>query len=605
MRAIVRGVFNLRRSLTGKFIFILSVVLLATFSVTALVTYRLHMEIAEAEITEQFAQRVEQVAARVDLRLQDVYRASDQIVLSDEVRRYFRNVNKGNVPDVAQQSELGRSLGQSMYTVPNLLAMYLFDLQGNYFMPNGSIMPYDFGAIALQQASELLEASDGELVWLRGATLGYKIHYSDREQGAVIVAARWMKDQNANRYGRLVLVMHENILANDLKKVIADNDGRVYLLDKRNNLLYTDEDKPDASTLSLLHSISSAGVRQVNHKPYLFAQAESGITRFKVISSVSMSEVRSKSKIIPQVTLFSALISVVIAGGLAVLATRRLLLPLRQLVRGMQRVQDGNLHARIRIRTNDELTFIGERFNSMLDHIDTLIRDGYEKQLREREAELTSLQAQLNPHFLYNTLDLFHSRMYMRGDRETAELVINLAEMLRYALESATTQTVLRDELAQIRNYLNLQKARSANDLDITIEARADVLDCPIVRLLLQPLVENVFFHAFRHQTGLKKLWISARRSESFLLIEIRDNGSGLPRELFRDAVSFRRSPELREGKQRERLGLRNVIRRIELMYGPPYRLEMDSEIGSGTVMRLFLPCDKQDNTSESEVHAG
>ncbi|MFD0713538.1 sensor histidine kinase [Paenibacillus sp. GCM10027626] len=594
MSSVIRQTFNLRHSLTGKFILILSIVLLATFSLTALITYQLHRDIAETEISEQFGQRVEQVAARIDLRLQDVYRVSDQIVLNSEVQRYFAKLNKGEVPGVGTQKDLSLVLNQLMYSVPNMLTMYLFDLGGGYFMPNGSSMPYEFGEKAREQATELLGASDGELVWLRAATLGYKINYFSREQGPVIVAARWMKDKNANKFGLLVLVMHESILANDLNNVISGNEGRVYLLDKRSSLLYTDENDPDKLEMPLLQSVAAPEIKQVNDTPYLFAQAATSLTGFKVISRVSMSTVRDKSKIIPQITLLSAFISVVIASALVALTTKRLLLPLRTLVRGMKRVEDGNLHARIEVRTKDELALIGQRFNSMLDHIDTLIKEGYEKQLREREAELTSLQAQLNPHFLYNTLDLLHSRMYMRDDRETAELVINLSELLRYALEPATTETVLRDELAQIGNYLSLQQARSADHLEIAVQADEGVLDCPIVRLLLQPLVENVFVHAFRDQAGLKRLLLAAYRSEDFLIIEIQDNGCGLPYERLRETTAGRQSLDQGKGRRRQSLGLRNVIRRIELMYGAPYRLEMESRPRAGTTMRLYLPYGKE-----------
>src|SRR5690606_22263823 len=106
------------------------------------------------------------------------------------------------------------------------------------------------------------------------------------------------------------------------------------------------------------------------------------------------------------------------------LASKRLLRPLKKLVQGMRKVRSGNLKTRIEVKTKDELSYIGESFNSMVENIDSLIKEVYLKQLREREAELTALQAQLNPHFLYNTLDMIHSRLYLQDDKVTAGLVV-------------------------------------------------------------------------------------------------------------------------------------------------------------------------------------
>ncbi|MBP1993954.1 cache domain-containing sensor histidine kinase [Paenibacillus eucommiae] len=594
MKQVFQRVFNVRLTLTGKIIGILSLVLLVTSSATALITYRLHTNIAEREISEQFSQRVEQVSARIDLRLQDVYRVADQIVFHNQVEHYLEQSNRDIPPDSGMRTELNATLNQFVFSVPNMIAMYLFDQKGGYFMPSNSSMNYEFGLNAYSQIEELLADSDGELVWLRGSTFGYKISYvNELTKNPVIVAARWLKGKDAQTNGVLVMVMNQSILANELNKVIRGNEGRVYLLDKQSNLLYTDENDPDKVSLPLLRSVStrSANVKQVNNNPYLFAHAETAQTHFQLISSISMAEIRKESHIIPQVTLISALVSIVITGILVVFTTQRLLLPLKQLVRGMRRVEDGNLSARIRIHTNDELAFIGERFNSMLDYIDLLIIEGYEKQLREREAELTALQAQLNPHFLYNTLDTIHSRLYLQDDRETANLVINLSDMLRYALEPATTQTVLSAELEQVSNYLSLQKARFENNLYISVEADDNVLHCPIIRMLVQPLVENAFVHAFRDVTGRKELKLRAFRNEEFLEIEISDNGCGMSPDELRDATLPRSADQhLDAGPQRQKIGLRNVIRRIELVYGSPYHLEVKSDLGAGTVIRLLLP---------------
>ncbi|WP_135550497.1 cache domain-containing sensor histidine kinase [Paenibacillus cymbidii] len=599
---IVQRVLGLRRTLTGKFIAILSLVLLATISATAYVTYRLHLQISETEVSEQFAQRVQQVAARVDLRLQDIYRVSNQMVFNSEIIEAVTYEDAGKKLSSVASDQLTQILNQYLYSVPNLVGMYLYDFKGNYFMPSGSMLPYDFGNNIARRLDELLAGSDGELVWAKGSAFDDKIIYTGFSNNSpVVIAARYMKDQRANKYGILVLAMNEGILSNDLNKVIGGKGGQIYVLDKMGGMIYTDESLQNKAgiDLPLLQSIGETGRYRVDHAAYLYTQATAQQTKFRVIGRISIDELHRKSRILLQVAIAGALASILIAGLSVVPTIHRLLLPLRDVVRGMRRVQEGHLGTRIRVRTKDELAFIGEGFNAMVDNVESLIKEVYEKQLREREAELTALQAQLNPHFLHNTLDMFHSRLYLKDDRENAALIVHLSSMLRYALEPATSQTTVSAELEQLRHYLTLQQARYEDNLHIVIEADESVLRCRIVRLLLQPLVENSFVHGFRDITGARMLAIRVYPKDGMLLVEIEDNGCGMPAAPIDTVMPPHWAEEIPEGRGRAHIGLRNVIRRIELLHGPPHRLEIVSEAGSGTLMRLHLPYEQQEEANE------
>jgi len=590
---IFQRIFNPFRTLTGKLIILLLSVLLLAFFTSSYIAYRLHLNISNKEISEQFFQRVGQMAERVDLRLQTMYRMSDQLVFDKQVVRSLANLNAGSPLSVEEQSDLNWALNQFFFSVTDLAALYIYDLEGRYIMPSSSMLPDQLGSNIRAHMLELLDGSDGELVWERG-TLQYDeiIHGEISGDSPIILAARYMKDNRARIYGVLVLVIHENIFSNDLHKAIGGNQGRVYLLDKKGNLLYTDEPLKEKINLPLLRSVKDVSSLEEDGIPYLYTRAEIRKSTFHLISSISTNELYRKSRIILRVALISAISSIFIAGLLIFLIIHRLLLPLKALVRGMQLVQTGNLNTRIHIGTRDELAFIGSRFNSMIDHIDSLIKEVYEKQLREREAELSMLQAQLNPHFLYNTLDMIHSKLYLQDDRETASLVINLASMLRYILEPPTDATV-RSELEQARNYLSLQQARFPNHLQVNLEVEEDVLDCRILRFLLQPLIENCFVHGFRDHVKMMQVNICAYREQHFLIIEISDNGIGFSGDLH--------DLKNRQQSGRRRIGLSNVIRRIELVYGKPYTLELHSRKGEGARFRLRLPYDIQNRDRKEE----
>ena len=167
----------------------------------------------------------------------------------------------------------------------------------------------------------------------------------------------------------------------------------------------------------------------------------------------------------------------------------------------------------------------------MTEQVDRLIKEVYLTQLSEREAELKALQAQLNPHFLHNMFNEIYWKLYVQNEQETAALIAAISEMLKYSLMPVRTLTTLGEEMQQIHNYVKIQRELFETDLETIIRVDEDVTDCEMMRSLLQPLVENVFVHAFRHKLSNKMLVIQARRRGESLEVEVSDNGCGMSPE--------------------------------------------------------------------------
>lgn len=298
---------------------------------------------------------------------------------------------------------------------------------------------------------------------------------------------------------------------------------------------------------------------------------------------------KAKGRNVYQLALLSGVISILLMAASVSIFSGKMLRPLHMLVKGMQRVREGNLKVELARTADDEFAFLARSFNDMVHNIQSLIQEVYASKLSEKEAELKALQAQLNPHFLHNALNTIYWKIiYLYDDEETAALVTSLSELLKYSLAPVSTPSTLAEELAQIRNYITIQEARYGEDLEVCLYAEETLAQCRMQRLLLQPLVENVFLHAFRDKTGEKRLAIRAFRREHSMIVEIVDNGCGVPEEKI--ARLLKDEPLLDKG--REGIGVRNVIRRIKLVHGgAPYGLEMES-LAEGTCMRVILPCE-------------
>lgn len=400
-----------------------------------------------------------------------------------------------------------------------------------------------------------------------------------------IIASRWMKNNRSlERYGLLVMVIDERLFAKTLYDLTKGTDAQVYLFEQRNQLLYSDDDEsllPDMPVLS-----SSVFVRKEEKGEFLYAVNYSAANQFTLISRASLESFQSKSKVLLNISLVSGLAAIVMSGVLIVLFSHRMLRPVKEMVKAMRAMREGNFNVRVKPRSKDELAFLGESFNAMASNVQSLINEVYIRQLSEKDAELRAIQAQLNPHFLYNTLNGLYWKLYIQNDIESANLVSALSDLLKYSLERVDKKTTLREELHQIQHYLDLQAAFVENHFqaELIIE---EGLDCVVPRLLLQPVVENAFVHAFRELASDKRLIIRAVRREHDVVIEIEDNGSGMSKEQL-DRIFA--ADDYHDYKERKSTGLRSVIRRIDLLYGQPYRVEVSSTQGSGTTVTIRLP---------------
>ena len=601
-----------RKSFSQKLIASLAVIILFTFAVSGYISYKIHLNLFTDEISEQFSKTNEQAAARLDLQIRDIYRISNFIVFHPYVQqvleRSAQTEQRETYTQLSDQDELNQLLFQVKYDEPKLIGMYLYDTMENGFIFSGTNSSFtnQLPKEAFAQIQASLEGSFGNLIWFplqlpsRQADSGYQTFFA---------AARQMKTVQQEPYGTMVMLFDQSLISEYLNDLVKDAQANVFLYDKMDHLVFSDISNPGEAPKP--GDVINRSTMDVDSKPYLYAKSRSGQVDFTLISRVSLDSLQSRSGIIFQVNLLIGIISLLFAGVLVAWTGSRLLRPLRELVRGMARMKEGDMKTRLAVRTDDELGFLARNFNSMAEHVDTLIKEVYERQLSEREAELIALQAQLNPHFLHNTLDTIYWMVYLKDDRETATLVVSLSDMLRYALEPVETETTLEDELNQIRSYLTIQNHRFGHQLETIVEMEEELAHIPVPRLILQPLVENAFVHAFtdmpsgqmlsiRAYRGMTKAGTETTDAAPAIVIEIMDNGKGMTAELIRSILGSARGARrqlqtgeiapAKEKRRRTHIGIRSVVRRLDLLYGEPYGLQIQSVNGAGTTFSVYLP---------------
>lgn len=576
------------RSFKIKLIGSLSIIILIAFGGAGYFTYHYNLDLFEKEISKQFSRTNEEALAKLDLKMQEMQRISHTIVFNPQIEKMISALNSDGNDDAfrsySEKEQIKDLIDQIKLDAPFMTGLYMFDLNGNpsYFRFNIPSIN-DLDASVYQAILPKIEKSHGDLVWLR-LPLPSSIEPSGIRQS--IVAARWMKDSSLHTYGMLVITLDEAFFASGLEELTKDDLGKVYLFNESKDLLYSNAALKSEDELKQLQALNRSQIMGNE----LFVQSESKAFQASLVSGTSLAAIRLKNETILQVILYSGIVSIIVMSVLIVLASKKLLRPLEDLVTGLQKVRSGNFDTRIQIRSRDELAYIGESFNEMTEKVERLITEVYITQLSEKKAELKALQAQLNPHFLHNILNEIYWKLYLQNDKDTASLLAVVSEMLKYSLMPLDIPTTLRDEILQVRNYVKIQTELFETDLTTVFDVDDEAEESEILRSLLQPLVENVFVHAFRNRLSNKILTIKAIRKDDLLQIEIADNGCGMNEERLSKILGSGGMSPLQRHDGRDSLGVNSVIRRIKLMYGAPYRLEIDSALHVGTKMRLILP---------------
>ncbi|MBB6669115.1 sensor histidine kinase [Cohnella nanjingensis] len=277
------------------------------------------------------------------------------------------------------------------------------------------------------------------------------------------------------------------------------------------------------------------------------------------------------------------------------LVQRYITKPIQLLGHAMKAVRAGNFHATLKPkRYRDDLSELMRNFNFMTDKIRELIELEYQTQLRNKEAQILALQMQINPHFLYNTLQTIGGKAVLIGDYEIHEMCRALADMFRYSFYEGNTASTIGMELVHVNNYLYIQQLRFEESLTTEFDVPAEFRDAAIIRFVLQPIVENVIVHALERNGGeALVIRATAYREDQSAVIVLSDNGPGIAADklaAIRQGLN-QRSLEIFSGVS---IGLKNVHERIRLVYGEPYGLAIESEPGQGTTIRIRIPYEKR-----------
>lgn len=375
--------------------------------------------------------------------------------------------------------------------------------------------------------------------------------------------------------------------------VTAGQGGYFYMISGNGELLYHPRMQLIDSGHARENNLVAAGYTDGNHTETFEGQKRIvtvktiGYTGWKVVgvlpkNVVSLNTLKTRLFIVFLIALILFVLALINSYISSKITT-----PLQELEKSVGVLEEGNLDAPVYIGGSYEIRHLGNSIRDMAQQIQILMKDIVAEHEAKRRQEFDTLQSQINPHFLYNTLDIIVWMIENEQKAEAVKVVTALARFFRISLSRGKSIITVRDELEHVRNYMMIQQMRFKNKFTYVIQADEEVMELASLKLMLQPLVENAIYHGMEYMDGDGEIAIHVWREEDLLQFEVRDNGLGMTQEQVERLFSGEPHPVSKKGSG---IGIRNVHERIKLYFGERYGLTIESEPDEGTVVRICLP---------------
>ena len=267
---------------------------------------------------------------------------------------------------------------------------------------------------------------------------------------------------------------------------------------------------------------------------------------------------------------------------LSMLLTRSVVRPLHELITNIDQIKIGSMSVNAVNESQDEIGHLFRSFKSMMDRLNDMIEEVYQSKILQQEYEMKALQAQINPHFLYNSLSLINWKAILAEQTEISEMAQLLSTFYRTTLNRGKNITTVKGEWDNTCSYVKIQQMLHSGKFETTLEIEEDMMQCEILNLLLQPVVENAIVHGLDHKIteGTKKLEIFGRKEHGELVFTVCDNGCGMSEEIKQNLLTM----------ESKGYGVQNVHHRIQLYYGTQYGLKYESKKNEGTRVTITIP---------------
>ncbi|MEK8128710.1 sensor histidine kinase [Paenibacillus filicis] len=436
--------------------------------------------------------------------------------------------------------------------------------------------------------SKLDQMTEYDIEWV-GAHPNY-IQSRSKTSPYLITMARALKSGDAKPYAYVILSAEEKTISDFFykyaptqKMILTDAAGTVFAS--------ADNQQIGAATAFPDYGPSEqqgSKIFTIHDQEYILLNKKLPFAGWHLISLVSYQNAIEKIQTIRTNDYLVQVLFLLVFIAILYWIISRIMNPLVILARVASQVRLGTLHVRADIRGTDEVGRLGQVFNQMLDHIESMIEQITEEQTRKRKLELELLQAQINPHFLFNLLNSIRMKIRMKGDRESADIISSLSKLLRMSINRNNECLPVHVEVEIVQHYVKLMNVRHNQKIQYEESVASNVLLEEIPRFTIQPFIENAFIHGLNQKYG--HITLTIWKEDAFMYISVKDDGVGMGEETKHELNQALHREEHESKSRVNGIGLKNVYDRLQMTYGTSFRMDIHSDLHRGTEIVVKLP---------------
>ena len=569
---------------------------LIPFAILAIYSYSSTKRLVEQRVGTSMQQSVEQMEISIDLMLESIENLSSTLLLEDTL--YLRDnsivgmLSEYEGYDYATYTIARKSLENimSMYTITNRHIESVYLVKDERFIASApAVFSTIVNPLSLDWYSDFLN-SGKNAEW---CGMHSTIPYSTYSNSNVISYMRKVNNRyNTINLGVMWIDVNERWFNEVYKKLDMQEGAEIFIVDASRNIVShsqstsLSENLPPESYTEALVPASGFYSAVIDGVSVIIAHSYLERAGWNIVYTIPLSAVMSDYYAMLKSYLFyTGIIFVLLA--LAILATSyTITFPLINLINLMKKASHGDFNVRAPVQSRDEIGELCSNFNVMIEDIDRLINEVYIAQTKQKEAELLALQFQINPHFLYNTLQTIKWLADSYNAVDIQNIVLSLARIFRFSIKSSSA-VKLSDELQNIRDYITIQKFRYEQRLEVQIEVDKPAENFVLPNLVLQPLVENAIIHGIEKKPEGGKIRVNVSMSESEISIIVWDNGVGIDQCRLESIIENLEGDS--DSGEDVSIGLRNIYERFKLMYGKRVRFSINSSPEEFTEVKITV----------------
>lgn len=578
-----------KNSIKYKLLLSCSILIILTIF-TGTVAYFASARIIEKKLSEATLETLEQVNRNVEKEYEKINIYTNMLITIPTISDVLKNVDlyKYDSRLFTVNIELDKLFSTYFSEANNVVSMIILKKDGGIYRFRNAVALSEAELRSMQWFNDTLNMG-GTVNWI-GMHQNFDTVGNNKY---VFSVARAIRDPvSFEVLGVAYMAFDDNLINNGYEKTLVSQNSELFIMDWKGRIL-THNDKTKLQTViedkKFLDKVRGSAkgyyIETQNGKKYLVSYYNSQVTSWTTVEKIPLDAITKDIKSIRNVVLISLLLSIAVFCFVYIFINRSIVSPVQKLLKAMKKVEEGNLAVYVDKRTDDEIGLIYESFNHMIIKIKSLFESTVHHEREKKRITIEMMQAQINFHFLYNTLNTIKLMAIMRQAFDISDVVTSLAIILQNNLTADDTLITVEEEMEYLRNYMVIQKVRYGDGIVMKQEVDDKIYGLLIPNLLIQPIVENALFHGLAPNGNQGEIKIKGYTEESTLIFEVIDNGVG-----FEAGENVEIAEPQYRNRKKGSIGIKNVRERIVLLYGEEYGVDINSKSGIGTKVIIKLP---------------